>query len=151
MIQRGDRTSFPLEASTELLSANFDGDLAAQASVNRPINTAHASGADRSFDLIGPKLRAGRQDGGRRIAGRVSLRQQRLNFAAQLDIALACLVKKRAPPARLAFEGRVVDLLDLLPAFRAYVQMSLPHAVFGVYRIASVKRVIRNLTRSFRG
>jgi hypothetical protein len=30
------------------------------------------------------------------------------------------LVKKHAPPARLAFQGRVVELLDLLPAFRAY-------------------------------
>src|ERR1700674_677704 len=42
--------------------------------------------------------------------------------------------------ARLAFEGRVVELLDLLPAFRAYVQMSLPHAVFGVHGIGPVKR-----------
>jgi hypothetical protein len=121
MVQRGDRPRFPLEASAELLSANLDGDLAAQASVNRPINTAHASGADRSFDLVRPKLRAGGQHGDRRIAGRVSLRQQRLNLAPQLDIALACLVKKRTPLARLAFEGRVVELLDLLPAFRAYI------------------------------
>jgi hypothetical protein len=30
-------------------------------------------------------------------------------------------VEKHAPPARLAFDGRVVELLDLLPAFRAYV------------------------------
>ena len=127
MIQRGNRPSFPLKASTELLRANFDGDLAAQASVNCPINTAHASGADSSFDLVGPKLRAGGQHGGRRIAGRVSLCQQRLNLAAQFGVALACLVKKRASPARLAFEGRVVKLLDLLPAFRAYVQMSLLH------------------------
>src|SRR5713101_9378278 len=133
MVQRGDRPSFPLEASTELLSANFDGDLAAQASVHRPINTAHASGADGSFDLVGSKLRARAQHGDRRIAGRVSLRQQRLNLAAQLGVALACLVQKRAPPARLAFEGRVVELLDLLPAFRAYVQMSLPYAVSGVH------------------
>jgi hypothetical protein len=49
------------------------------------------------------------------------LRQQRLNFVAQLGIALACLVEKRAPRARLAFEGRVIELLDLLPAFGAYV------------------------------
>src|SRR6202521_1042840 len=41
--------------------------------------------------------------------------------------------------ARLAFEGRVVELLDLLPAFRAYVQMSLPYAVFGVHGIAPEK------------
>src|SRR6202521_4597008 len=41
--------------------------------------------------------------------------------------------------ARLAFEGRVVELLDLLPAFRAYVQMSLPYAVFGVHGIAPAK------------
>jgi hypothetical protein len=32
----------------------------------------------------------------------------------------------------------VVELLDLLPAFRAYVQMSLRYAVFGVYGIAPV-------------
>ena len=41
-------------------------------------------------------------------------------------------------PARLAFEGRAVELLDLLPTFRAYVQMSLPYAVFGVHGIAPV-------------
>jgi hypothetical protein len=133
MVQRGDGPSFPLEASTELLRANFDGDLTAKASVYRPINTAHGAGADRGFDLVRPKLRTGGQHGDRRIACRVSLRQQRLNFATQLDIALAGLVQKRAPPARLAFQGRVVELLDLLPAFRAYVQMSLRYAVFGVH------------------
>jgi len=45
MVQRGDRTSFPLEAPSELLSANFDRDLPAKASVNRAINTAHAVAA----------------------------------------------------------------------------------------------------------
>jgi hypothetical protein len=40
------------------------------------------------------------------------------------------------PPARLAFEGRAVELLDLLSAFMAYVQMSLPYAVFDVHAIA---------------
>ena len=40
--------------------------------------------------------------------------------------------------ARLALKGRVVKLLDLSPAFRAYVQMILRHAVFGVHGIAPV-------------
>src|ERR1700693_3566828 len=100
MVQRGDRTSFPLEASTELLSANLDGDLAAQASVNRPINTAHASGADRSFDLVRSKLGAGGQLGSggivqqvrcafprRPVQRRTLLRQQRFDLAAQFLVA----------------------------------------------------------------
>src|SRR6202521_967465 len=105
MVQRGDGPSFPLEASAELLSANLDGDLAAQARVHNSINTADASGADWSLDLVGSKLGAGGQHGGRRVGGRVSvLCQQRFDLAAQLDIALACLVQKRAPPAGLVFE-----------------------------------------------
>jgi hypothetical protein len=113
---------------------------AAPASARISLSTESVGGVDGSFDLVRPKLRAGGQSGDRRIAGRVSLRQQRLHLAAQLGIVLAGLVEKRASPARLAFQGRVVELLDLLPAFGAYVQMSLPHAVFGVHGIAPVKR-----------
>jgi hypothetical protein len=64
-------------------------------------------------------------DQARQTRQRAFLRQQRLDLATQLDIALACLVKKRASHARLSFEGPMVELLDLLEAFRAYVQMSL--------------------------
>ena len=44
----------------------------------------------------------------------------------------------RFPVRQSHRQGRVEKLLDLLPAFRAYVKMSLPHAVFSGHGIAPV-------------
>ena len=50
MIQRSDCADLTLEAVTELLRGNLDGDIAADARIARAIDFAHSARADRGDD-----------------------------------------------------------------------------------------------------
>ena len=62
MIQRGDGAGFALEALTETLHRNFDGNVAVQASIASPVHLTHPAPADGSEDFMGaegvPPVRA---------------------------------------------------------------------------------------------
>jgi hypothetical protein len=47
MIQRGYGAGFAFEAPRELLFGNFDGNVTAEAVIERPVYFAHATRADR--------------------------------------------------------------------------------------------------------
>jgi len=52
MIERGDGTGLALEAFAEPRARSLDGDAAPQSRILRPVDLAHASPADQSFDPI---------------------------------------------------------------------------------------------------
>src|SRR6516165_7298315 len=56
MIQRGDRTRFPLEALRKLLLGNLDRDGAIKPRIAGLVYLAHAARANRREDLVGPEL-----------------------------------------------------------------------------------------------
>ena len=52
MVQRGNRPRLALEAIAELLRGNFDGHIAPQPRIVRPIHFAHATSADGREDFV---------------------------------------------------------------------------------------------------
>ena len=68
MVQRGDGLRFALEAllafrnrSRQVRREHLDGDRAVQPRVGRLVDLAHAAGAERREDLVGPESGAGLQ------------------------------------------------------------------------------------------
>ena len=55
----------PLGVSCEVLGDNLDGHFSAQPRVSRPVNFAHAAGADPSGDFEGADLRTASEGHGR--------------------------------------------------------------------------------------
>lgn len=62
MIQRGDRTRFPIEARVELPAGNLDRHFAAQACIHRTKYLTHATLADGSLNLVWSELCSGGQN-----------------------------------------------------------------------------------------
>jgi hypothetical protein len=52
MIQGGDGAHLSLEAVTESLGGDFDSDLATHTRIPRPVDLAHAAGAERREHLV---------------------------------------------------------------------------------------------------
>lgn len=58
VVQRGNGVSFAAKTFAEVLGANFDGYIPAQARVTRAIHFAHPASADGGSDFIRAKLGA---------------------------------------------------------------------------------------------
>src|SRR5690349_21214430 len=61
MVQCGDGVRFPLETIAEALRRDFDGYLAPEPRIARPVDRAHPAGPDGRKDLVGTESLAGGQ------------------------------------------------------------------------------------------
>ena len=139
MIQRGQHVRLAREARPpigivhERVGQNLQRDIALQLRVVRAIHLAHAAFADQPRDAIRTDRRARLEPrrvaqcgGGRDVErlidqdGRVLARDQRLDFAAQCGIITARLRQPRSTRLRRLLERRLIDVRDLLPAFRGH-------------------------------
>ncbi len=123
-----------------VLRQDLDGDLALELVIARPVDLAHAAGADRGQDLVGGQSRPRRQRspaGGRRslldlrlleqgrrlekARGRRVVRgQQRLDLASQLGVLRADLRQIGASRLARPLHGRRKHRLHLRPALRRH-------------------------------
>ena len=65
MIQRGDGAGFALEALSETLHRNFDGNVAVQAGIASPVHLAHPALADGPEDFVGAEAGASSESHGK--------------------------------------------------------------------------------------
>ena len=132
MIQRRDRPCFALESLAEFLVRGLDRNRPTQPGIHRTEHLAHATCAERPFDLVGSELRSRRKYRHSRIRSRQprrtrprrlvqsaglrrGLRQQRLHLTPQFGIGLG---EKRPALGGPKLQGRLVEFLDLPPAAR---------------------------------
>ena len=137
VIERRGGLGFALEAAArgrvgELVGKKLDRDRPIEFGIERPIDHTHAAGAERRLHLVHAEPKAG-QDRRRRLAQHLRcdvsggpvqkiLRarratQKRLHFEPEAIIAAAFGLQERVTLARWSFERRVVEPLDLAPAF----------------------------------
>ena len=148
MVQRGEHPRFAVEAREsirmprERRRQNLDRDVAPELRVVRTVHFAHAAGAEQRVQAIpadrpaGHLCPCGRRPGGRhwnRVdtwRGEKSvvrrLVQQRFDLAPQRLVVSTRLGEKRRAFAGWRGVGRVIQLLDPLPAFRRHGARSRP-------------------------
>src|SRR5205809_1040363 len=116
MIQGRGRSGLLQEAALALGIGNalagqrLDGDGAMEPRILSAEYHAHSSRADRSLNQVRAQLRPNRQV----RHGRAIVRQQRLNLAEQLRVALAGFSQESG--AVMLAQGLMIEPVDLLPA-----------------------------------
>ena len=117
---------------------HFEGDVAIEPRVVRPVDLAHSPGADKAFDVENPEPHPTRQRrwGGSRLvkvrrasasrtAGKEALgvavcRQQRLHLLAQVRILATLVREKRRTLGLRPCKGCVEEREDVFPTVRGH-------------------------------